>query len=235
MPHTPPALTLDERNAIQHAFRHPRGRYVVRRASQLSGIPERTIYDWAREGVLTPDFAGGTPKQWSYRDLVYLRLLGWLRAKGMSRPAAAEHVASLRQALCQPDVDITAVRTDGIIVLLDDEDVDRRTGQTVLKPLSDFLDVFEMLDPIDELGGQRLWGPSLVHPSPHTFISPWVMGGEPCAESTRIPTSTIYALVTDRGLGVVEIVQLYPGLEAVAVEDAVGLERRLRGGVRAAA
>jgi uncharacterized protein (DUF433 family) len=235
MPPTSLGLTPDERHAIQHAFRTPRGRYVVRRASQLSGIPERTIYDWALEGVLVPDFSGVTPKQWSYRDLVYLRLLGWLRAKRVPRPAAAEHVAALRDALLDPSVDITTVRTDGIVVLLDDEDLDRRTGQTVLKPVSDFLDVFDVLEPVDELGSHRLWGPSLVHPSAYTFISPWVMGGEPCAENTRIPTSTIHALATERGLGVAEIIELYPGLEAAAVEDAVGLERRLRGGIRAAA
>jgi uncharacterized protein (DUF433 family) len=89
---------------------------------------------------------------------------------------------------------------------------------------------FSLLEPIGELGGKaRLWAPDLVTPSTFTFISPWVMAGDPCVARTRIPTASVHALREERGLGTGEIVELYPGLTFEAAEDAYHLERRLRG------
>src|SRR5829696_8281996 len=66
-------------DVVLHALRHPRGRYAADRAAQLSGIPRSTLYDWQRADVYVPDFAGGSPMAWSYRDLVFVRVLAWLR------------------------------------------------------------------------------------------------------------------------------------------------------------
>jgi hypothetical protein len=51
----PGQLTDAERRTISYALRHPRGRYTAERASQLSGIPRSTVYDWRREDVFEPD------------------------------------------------------------------------------------------------------------------------------------------------------------------------------------
>ena len=91
---------------------------------------------------------------------------------------------------------------------------------------------FDLLEPIAELRSERrgrIWAPDLVNPSDHSFISPWVLAGDPCIERTRIPTSAIHALRSSEALPVEAIVELYPGLTAEAAEDAIGLERRLRG------
>jgi uncharacterized protein (DUF433 family)/DNA-binding transcriptional MerR regulator len=226
---SPEGLSADERAGVEHAFRYPRGRYNAARAAQLSGIPQRTVYDWADEGIVVPDFAAAHPKRWSYRDLVYLRLAGWLRAKGTSRAIVAAHVADLRARLADPGVDIATVRSNGSVVVIGDEPYDRHSGQQVFRALVSFLDVFDMLEPVDDLGRVRLWGPNLVHPSPHTYISPWVLGGEPCVEGSRVPTSTLLALRTERGLDTASIVRLYPSLDPAAVDDAIELESRLRG------
>lgn len=69
----------NERTMIAYALRHPRGRYNADRTSQLSGVPKSTVYDWRRDGILVPDFTAANPSMWSYRDLVLLRLLAWLR------------------------------------------------------------------------------------------------------------------------------------------------------------
>ena len=61
-------LTAEQQHLVLFAFRHPRGRYTTERAGQLSGVPARTLYDWAKEGVLAPDYPG-RPMAWSYRDL----------------------------------------------------------------------------------------------------------------------------------------------------------------------
>jgi len=76
---------------------------------------------------------------------------------------------------------------------------------------------------------RRLWAPDLVDPyHSHTGTSPEVLAGEPCVVRTRIPTSTVAALAADRGLSAPDIVS-YPDLTVETAEDALLLERRLRG------
>lgn len=222
------ALTEHEQQLVLFAFRHPRGRYAAERAGQLSGVPARTLYDWANATVLVPDFAGSKPKAWSYRDLGFARLLAWLRQQEHDRPKAAERVAGLRHIMADATQQVTEVRADRSIVLLGEETVDRLTGQQVLDGMASFLAVFDLLEPIAELGSKRLWGPDLLAPSPLTAISPWVMGGEPVVRSTRIPTASLHALRHDRGLDTTRIVALYPELDASEVDDAIALEDRLR-------
>ena len=259
------SLSSEELAEVNYAFGHPRGRYNAERAAQLSGLPRSTIYEWARERVLVPDYPLPRSKYWSYRDLVFLRMLGWLRSKGVARADAAAHVAQIRAELARPapaalpgqlalarhlvivrnemtDVVrssqrniVDKVRTDGNVVLHGSELFDRLTGQGVLPTMDTLFSVFRILEPIDEpgIGNRRLWGPDLVHPSEHTYISPWVMGGEPCVEASRVPTSSLLALAENRGLDVADLVELYPRLSAAAIADGLDLERRLRGQVAA--
>lgn len=235
MPRTRDTKARDEARLIAYALRHPRGRYQVDRVSQLSGVPRSTLYDWRREAVYTPDYAGSTPSTWSYRDLVFLRLLAWLRQLGTPRPDAAKRVAWVKRQV-STGVEIHHLRATPDTFLVNEEREDR-TGGANLLPFDDLrglVATFDLLDPVEELrglhGGQkRLWAPDLVTPSEHTFISPWVLAGEPCVNKTRIPSSAIHALRVERGLRTRDIVKLYPGLAVVAAEDAYTLEQRLRG------
>jgi uncharacterized protein (DUF433 family) len=53
--------------------------------------------------------------------------------------------------------------------------------------------------------------------------------GNRAIERTRIPTSSVYALRTERDLPTAAIIELYPDLSAEAVDDAIRLESRLHG------
>lgn len=226
----PAELSEKQRQQLLNAMRHPRGRYSADRASQLSGVPTSTVYDWQRNNVYVPDFGGAKPMAWSYRDLVYLRLLAWLRQLKMPRPMAAQRVSDVKDYVASGH-ELRVIRATSNSVVFDDETSDRKTGANLL-PFEDFtglLSVFDLLDPVEELGPRPLWGPDLVTPSEHTYISPWVLGGDPCVENTRIPTATILALHEERGLNTAQIVELYPGLAADAADDAYMLEKRLRG------
>lgn len=222
------SLTKDEQQLVLYAFRHPRGHYSAERAGQLSGVPARTLYDWADAGVLVPDYANARPKAWSYRDLGFARLLAWLRQQGHDRPDAATRVGMLRSVMADAGQQVTEVRSDGSIILLGEETVDRLTGQQVLDGMAGLLAAFDLLEPIAELGRKRLWGPDLLAPSNLTVISPWVMGGEPVVRATRIPTASLHALRHERGLATGRIVALYPELDVEQVDDAIALEDRLR-------
>jgi uncharacterized protein (DUF433 family) len=221
------ALTAEDRILVLRALHMPRGRYSSTRASQLSAVPRRTLDDWAASGALVPDWSHASPRGWSYRDVVYSRLLAWLRSKGMDRSKASSRVATVKQLLASTDVN-PAVHSDGRIVLIGEERSDRFTGQQAFDGVVELLDVFHLAEPIEGVSNAELWGPSLVHPSEHTFISPWVLRGEPCVKDSRIPTAALFALNIERGLDSGAVAALYPGLSREAVEDALRLERRLR-------
>lgn len=218
----------DERRALLlHALRAPRGRYVADRASQLSGVPRSTIYDWARERVLIPDFKNASPTLWSYRDLVFLRLLARMRQNGIDRPSAADAVKKLRTMLAKPNSDVTTVKIAGGLFLGSDR-TDIISGQQAFEEALKLTQSFDLLEPIEGVTIRPTWGPDLVEPSDHTYISPHVMGGDPCVDESRVPSATIFALVEDRGLRATNIIKLYPQLSEDGVEDAFTLERRMR-------
>lgn len=211
------------------AFKYPRGQYGVERASQLSGVPSRTLHDWARVGVYVPDFNHVSPKMWSYRDLVFVRLFAWLRAKRMDRSAVAMRVLSIKGRLATEDSPSWLIRSDGVSLFAEGAKVDDLSGQQVLAGMTFFLDAFDLSAPVDSKEFKhvtRLWGPNLVKPSARTSISPWIMGGDPCLAATRIPTVGIYSLAKSRGLGADRIAGLYE-VDQEAIEDAIGLEERL--------
>jgi uncharacterized protein (DUF433 family) len=185
------------------------------------------LYDWATSGALVPDWMNARPRGWSYRDLVFARLLAWLRSKHMERSKAAARVTLARRLLATSDID-PAVRSDGTIFLIGDERVDQFTGQQALDGIARLLDVFELTEPIDGVSTRALSAPNLVHPSDRTFMSPWVAGGEPCVIGSRVTTASLHALHTDRGLGPASIQRLYPFLQVDAIEDALTLEAELR-------
>lgn len=145
----------------------------------------------------------------------------------MERDRASERVTKVRILLAEDAID-PEVRSDGSIFLLGDEDFDRFTGQQAFDGMGPLLDIFILTEPIEGISRAELWGPSLLHPSTHTYISPWVLHGEPCVSGSRIPSSALYALRMERGLADDQIQALYPQLTASAVGDAIELETRLR-------
>lgn len=224
-------MSLDrDRSRIDalHSLRHPRGRYAADRAAQLSGIPRSTLYDWQRNDVYKPDFAGGSPMAWSYRDLIFVRVLAWLRNEVKTpRPEAAARVRSLKQYVAA-GYPVTVLNADRETLAVDGDVTAPLQGTSRL--FSDMLQSFDLTAAVDDFGRHaKLWGPNLVTPSAHTYISPWVLGGDPCVARTRIPSASIYALRTERALSTAEIVNLYPGLDHRSADDAYELESRLRG------
>lgn len=216
---------------VASALRRARGQYNVARTSQLSGVPVSTLYEWSRHDAYIADFATSTPMAWSYRDLVYLRLLAWLRQQGMERQLASSQVQNLKSEFSS-GLTIQYLYADRHSLFYEDERSDRRSGRSILPfdDIASLFGVFNLLDPIQELSGKhrKLWAPDLQTPSVHTRISPFVLAGDPCIAETRVPTSSIHSLRVSRGLSVNEIIELYPVLSSASILDAYQLEQHLR-------
>jgi uncharacterized protein (DUF433 family) len=226
------SLSEPDYKFLLYSLRFARGEYSNARTSQLSGIPSSTLYEWSRNDIYVPDFVTDNPKAWSYRDLVYLRLLAWLRQGGMERHTACIQVRQLKNEIAG-GATVWRLFADRNSLMVNDERVSRTSGQSILpfEDVSGLFRIFSIFEPIEELRNRLnvTWAPDLIRPSDYTFISPSVMAGDPCIVETRIPTSTIHALHEERGLGMAEIVELYPGITVESAEDAYRLELKLRG------
>jgi len=221
------AVGDEDRFVVYQALRRPRGFYDANRASQLSGVPLGTINHWARSELLTPDWNALTPRGWSYRDLLYLRLFALLRKQGMETSGTSERVRLIRDVLASETIDPT-VRSDGQHAFLSGETIDRFSGQQAFDGVTALLSIFEIAQPIDKVSKSAMWGPGLVCPSAHTHISPWVLSGEPCVAFSRIPTSALFVLRQERRLPAERIRLLYPQIRVEAIQDAINLEKKLR-------
>jgi len=223
-------LTIEERGQLLQALRLPRGLYSAARAAQLSGVPERTVYHWARHEVLTPDHVLERPKSWSYRDLVYLRLTAFLRSHDVDLCDSTALVSRLRAefSLSAENIQTEVSAASGGYALGPTMEVDELSGQTAFETMVAYVGTFDILAPLEEKVTRRLWGPNLIRPSTRTSMSPWVMSGEPVVRNSRIPTASLHALHEDRQLSAGDIVALYPTISLEDVSDAIDLEARLR-------
>ena len=211
------------------ALKYPRGRYGTNRAAQLSGVPARTIQVWRSDKVYVPDFDSTRPL-WSYRDLILIRMVAWLRRCGIPLARAGSYAHKVRERLTAGE-DIQQIMVTHRAAVFDGELFDPVVGEDLLPydNLSELLSVFELqTTQVSDFGRRRLWGPDLITPSEYTSISPLVLGGEPCIRRSRIPTANVHALHRERGLTTPQIVKLYPGLNPEEADDAYKLESRLR-------
>ncbi len=221
-------LTDEESGVIWGSLARPIGRYDSERASQLSGIPRRTVNYWSQHELLVPD--DQADRRWSYRDLVFLRVFAWLRTKRMSPEEAARRVRALKRAHYTESTRITRVRSQGKELLLGDESIDRISGEMVFTEVAGFFSELslEAVTGAADLHGGRYEGPDLLRPRPRITIRPAVLSGEPCIRGTRIATNALYTLSKERGLVPAQIVRLYPGTTQSDVAQAIELEASLR-------
>jgi uncharacterized protein (DUF433 family)/DNA-binding transcriptional MerR regulator len=206
------------------------GAYTADRAAALSGVPKSTLYYWARKGHLHPSVSLD-PRLWSYKDLLALRTIYWLRqpkrafeldvrATSMSKiQRALRQLRDLSLDLFDNERPIVAVTINGDIVL-DKEALPLQLveGQYLERELIDIVGPFEGLE------GTR--GPSLTNPRSNVRIAPGKISGAPHIAGTRLPTQSIYTL-KQRGFTVENLGRLYPFASREALSDSIDLEEQL--------
>lgn len=214
------------------------GCYDAMRTSVLSGVPQSTVYWWARHGVVTPSVSPTREKLWSYADLMALRIVSWLRHKKPDELPASP-MPRVRQALALlADLDLDLwnpgpgdacpllVDARGLIFVRSGSVVFNESGQAALLPA----EVLKLTAPFTDAG---LPGPDLVRPRPHLRIVPSKLSGEPHLEHSRITTLTVAALA-GRGYVSDRIASMYD--EPVGtIAEALDLEQQLSGAQPAAA
>lgn len=216
------------------------GCYDASRAAALSGVPERTVYAWAADGVVRPSISPEREKLWSFADLMALRIVFWLRhprdpADDSSLPASP--MPKVRRALQQLDregIDLWAPghsppvmvdRAGELFIHRGDGRTTDLYGHDVLLPE----EALDLVAPYQFAGGR---GPHLLRPRDHLRIVPAKVAGEPHIRGSRVTTAAVAALAA-RGLDLARIATMYE-VPIVAIREAVDLERQLRSGTLAA-
>ena len=204
-----------------------RGAYDAHRAAALSGVPVRTLHQWASNGLYSPSIAASPrTRLWSWGDLVALRAIDWDRRtkdEGMPRRTSIDQVRAALRELDEEGIprqklaELTVV-SDGGQLLFRFEDRPLQTADAGRQHAME--NVLHVTAPY--LGR----GPDLLQPRPHLRIRPGKLCGEPHLEGTRVKTAVLYALSRD-GYPDDQILRMYPEASPLLLDEAFDLERQL--------
>ncbi len=201
------------------------GHYEAERAAALAGVPRSALYYWARTDLIVPSISPHREKLWSYRDLLTLRLVRWLRLPKDDLGVAATTMGDVRKVMdtigerlwsidaSGREVPTILVGRDGT-VFLDKRPISTIDGQYVLE--HDQLDLFA---PFER-------GMDLRVPRPRLRIVPGKVAGEPHLVGSRLTTRTVAGLAA-RGFSIEQIAALYTHEDPAALAEAVELEHTL--------
>lgn len=189
----------------------------------LSGATRPQLSHWRRSGLLVPEASPSRPIEYSFRDIVALRSVVYLR-RSTSLQRVRKAFGSLERMDLTEHPSVYSLVTDGdtIAVVRNDETIDlvRSPGQTVLAPLIDIFDAF------DSPKGRRV--PNLLNPRPTIEIRERRLGGWPTISGTRLGYDNVVALVSDGSVPYEQVSDFYPGVTVDMVRDAVDFDHTVR-------
>ncbi len=199
--------------------------FTTREAQQLTGLTARRLQYWDETDFIRPSIAArkgrGSPRLYSFRDLVQLRVAAMLRS---SLPLQA--LRRLKAFLDQeaPFATVTfAVRPDGEVVYLGptgQPEAAREPGQIVMRFDVPFEEIRASLtSDIADARRRTEFGKVARRRG--------VLGNRPALSGTRIPPETVVRLV-EAGWTQRRIVSEYPELTAADIEAALSHARRGR-------
>ena len=203
------------------------GAYDAHRAAALSGVPVRTLHQWASNDLYKPSVvASPRTRLWSWGDLLALRAIDWLRRTKDEDMPRRSSIDQIRAALRELDhegiprhklADLVVVSDAGRLLL-------RMDGQSLQTASTDRQLV--MTDVLHVTAPYLSRGPDLLQPGPHLRIKPGKLSGEPHLEGTRLKTAVLYALNV-AGYPEDQILRMYPEATPLLLKEAIELEQKL--------
>lgn len=199
--------------------------YPVKLTSVLTGATPSQLDTWRRKGLIVPEIRAFRPPLYSFRDLVALRTMVFLRAN-MS-------LQSISRAFTNLDVfDLTdhpstyRFGTDGRSIFVehpetgDAMDIYKRPGQVELFSFDDIARAFANFRNDDVVPFYR--------PAEYVEVRPQRRAGWPTIAGTRVDYDVISQLVDNKTITVDDVPRYYPSVSAEAASDAIGFDARVQ-------
>lgn len=199
--------------------------YPLNLASVLTGATTAQLRGWKRSGVLVPESSPQNPMLYSYRDLLALRSLVYLRAQ-TSNQRLTRAMHTLRHHLDltdHPSQYVFATDGHGVEVIVGEDDpieLVRIKGQRALIPLT------EVFRPFTNFSGHEVV--DFDRPKPHLQVVQGRMGGWPTIANTRVPYDTIADLIRDGDVSADMLRSFYPTVSYEAAQDALEFDVQVR-------
>jgi uncharacterized protein (DUF433 family) len=208
------------------------GAYSADRAAALSGVPKSTVYYWARKGHLVPSISKTSLKLWSFKDLLGLRTIYWLRQpkKAFEIEIPSTSMQQVKRALAEISrLDLELIESGRPVVAV------TRFGEIVIDSVAaplqlvngEYLEreIIDLIAPFPVMEGGK--GPHLHAPRELLRIVPGKLGGAPHVQGTRVESESLFALAR-RGFTVEHLGRVYPFVSPEAIAQSLELERQLQ-------
>ncbi|MHA7169027.1 DUF433 domain-containing protein [Arthrobacter bambusae] len=197
----------------------------------LTGTSVTQLARWRRKGLVIPEIQDRNPPIYSFRDLVAIRTVAYLRSQ-VSLQKIRTAYANLDPLKFTEHPSQYRFGTDGMSIGVADED--GRVVDLVKSPgqisLFTFEEVFGTF--INRSGREVV---NFLRPRDHLEVLPGRVGGWPTVEGTRITYDTIAGLVDDDTITVNEVPLYYPAVSVEGARDAISFDEEVRSMKRAAA
>lgn len=190
--------------------------------SVLTGVTPSQLSRWRAKGLVIPEIRPYRPPLYSYRDLVLLRTMAYLRAETTAqRVTTAFSNLDLFHLTDHPAE--YQFGTDGRTIFVEHEgkalDLVRRPGDITLMPFT------EVLDSFPNFKGEPV--PSLANPADGIAVRPQRLAGWPTIENTRVPYDTISTLVDFHTVFPSDVSAHYPSVSEVQAQQALAFDAKV--------
>lgn len=196
--------------------------YPAKLASVLTGNTPSQLYRLRSRGIVVPEVRPYRPPLYSFRDLVALRSIAFLRGKTsaqkISRAFSSLDLFDLTEHPSQ-----YTLGTDGSSIYIEHEgralDLVREPGSVTVFSFDEVSGAFE------DFQGEVI--APFGQPADHVEVDIGRLGGWPTVAGTRIAYDTIGNLVDDDTVTADEVGYYYPTVSADAARDVVKFHRRV--------
>ncbi|WP_125100193.1 DUF433 domain-containing protein [Leucobacter chromiireducens] len=203
--------------------------FPLKLASHLTGATPFQLRKWRLENVLVPEVSESRPPLYSFRDLVALRSMVFLRAKTSSQ-RLMKAMSSLEQLNMVHLVEHPAeyqFGTDGkrIYVRAPDDgenavDLTGNVGNTLVRYTFE-----ELFDEFLDFKDRPVV--NFRNPAPSIEVNPRRLGGWPTVEGTRVSFDAVARAIDGEDLTVEEVAEVYPSVTPAQALEAISFNERV--------
>lgn len=193
--------------------------------SVLTGVSKSQLYSWKRKKLLLPEVQDSRPPLWSFRDIIALRSLAFLR-RDVSLQKITKAFESLTVLEMVEHPAEYRFGTDGTSVFVEKSGGDEAINLNAAGFQPTLFTFEEMFGEFENWKKQTI--APLFKPESHVEVRLGRLGGWPTIAGTRVGYDVISNLVDHETIYPEDVSYYYPTVSAEAAESALRFDARVR-------